>query len=378
MFFALVKRASRWIVPSSAAMLLMSLTMPSAYGQQVVFGKKSCPAPCPHVAPCPAPAPAAEAKPPEAAVPAPAVEPALQPEQFGAGGGGETFAGAAPNIIGDFHLSIESLYSSDPRLQGIAAAIAARTSAIKLAENESPRPGNRVYFSYNYFHDVNGTGSNLSREMPGFETAFLDGNASFGMRLPIFQSSNDGVLNLEGFGNLNLIGKYAFINNADTGNVLSTGMLLTLPTGRALYIPTATGSDKIRDVILQPFVGYIYNELLGGDAYIQGFSSIAVPTDSEDVTLILNDIAIGYWLRRDNSGNRALTGIVPTLEVHVNTPLNHRDTGSAPFAFRDSVVLTTGSHFIFDRSMLTLGLGIPITTEKPFDVEAMVQYNLRY
>lgn len=361
MVFRLMRRAARWVVPSAASILVLSLVMSSAHGQGRYCPPAYQPVPCPtQIAPIqPAPETQPQPQQPQAA---PAEAPSVDPLAFGATGGGETFAAGAPNVIGDGGVS------------GTGQA-AMRASAYKIAENESPRPGNRVYFDYNYFNDVQKTGAGVSRYMPGFEQAFLNGNASFGMRLPVFTSSNDGALGIQGWGNLNMIGKYAFINNATTGNVLSGGMLLTAPTGRALKV----GGAEIRDWIFQPFTGFI----LGGtqtNFYVQGFSSVAVPTDARDIMIWFDDISTGYWIYRSNQ-DQMITGIIPTIEGHLNVPLNHQGANrtDGSLGLQDSFVLTVGSHFIVrQRAIFTVGVADPLTGPKPFAMEAIAQFNWRY
>jgi hypothetical protein len=360
MLVRLLKRAGRWLAPSSALLLAM-LPVSSAFGQ----GKFCPPAyqPWPQYQQCPAPqAPTAE--PPQIPTPQerPLTEPpSTEPLAFGATDTGETFAAAMPNVIGD---------------GGVRATTSAaiRASSYKIAENESPRPWSRLYMDYNYFNDVNGTGRGVHRYMPGFEQAFLDGNASFGMRLPMYGVSNGSDnMNIQGIGNLNMIGKYAFVNNRDTGNLLSAGMLLAAPTGRAIPF----GTDGFHDTILEPFLGYIW--VPSSPFYIQGFSSVAVPTDWRDFTIMFNDVAAGYWLYRSNQGG-FLTGVVPTLEGHVNTPFNHVGLVQANgLGVQNSVVLTAGAHLILrQRGILTLGVADPVTGPKPFAVEGIAQFNFRY
>ena len=97
------------------------------------------------------------------------------------------------------------------------------------------------------------------------------------------------------------------------------------------------------------------------------------------MTLIYNDIGIGYFLLRRADPERFLTAIAPTFETHVNTPLTHRD----PFNPRDSagtadiVNLTYGVNFeYYNRAVLTFGLVTPVTGPRPFDLEALVLFNV--
>lgn len=321
----------------------------------------------------------------------------MTPEQFAATGGGEQFAAAAPNVIGDGSVTtcftrtiidafgkrvlvttctttfIPDMPDMAEEREALAASthLAARVNSYKIAENESPSPQSRVFFNYNYYNNVNGLGADVHREMPGFEQAFLDGAASFGMRVPVFQDTN-GLLNLDGFGDIVLNGKYAWLNDRTRGNVVSSGMSLVVPSGRAFRFP---GGPTMRDEVFLPWLGGVFSR---PRYYVQGFSSSAIPTDFRDFAIYFNDVSAGYWLIR-NDRDSGLTGLVPSFEAHVATPLNHRGVTTLPIGMQDSVALTFGAHLIFaQRSVLTLGVVTPVTGPKMFDVEALAQFNYRY
>lgn len=59
----------------------------------------------------------------------------------------------------------------------------------KIAENESPRPQDRIFFNNNFFDNINNTNTDIAsvqRQTIGFEKTFLDGDASVGVRVPFF------------------------------------------------------------------------------------------------------------------------------------------------------------------------------------------------
>lgn len=352
--------AKLWRIPLAVGIVWCSIGDMQA--QTVVYGRKQCcPPPC--YMPCPTPCPQVvePPKPPDKPVTPmpeqpdqPIQEPTFAPEQFAATGAGENYAAAAPQVIGD----------SSP---GTGAA-AIRAGALKVSENMTVRPQTRAYFGYNYFNNVGGV-ANVHRQMPGFEYAFLDGNASFGMTLPIFETEQVGnPLNINGFGNLNMFGKYALYNNLETGDIITGGMQLTAPTGRGLLLPNGS---KLYSVIFQPFAGYFFN--VTDNLFVQGFSSIAVPTDADDFTVLFNDLAVGYWAYRN--GNN---GIVPTLEGHVTTPLTNRGLNNSVIGLQDIFVLTGGVHVVLDRIIVTFGAATPLTGPQPWDVEAIGQVNWRF
>jgi hypothetical protein len=252
--------------------------------------------------------------------------------------------------------------------------------AFKVAENESPRPLDRVFMTYNNFYNLNSglrmpgvQRTDLSREVGGFEKTFLNGNASIGMRVPMMQVNGDPLISQSGIGDMTVIFKYAVINNRQTGNVLSGGMVVTAPTGTS-FLPY--GVPTINPTYLQPWGGGIYTM---GNWFAQGFTSLMVPTDSRDVIYLFNDYSLSYYLYRSNDTSQLITGVVPTLECHVNTPMNHHGSATFPIPGIDIVDITAGTTFRFGRGTY-LGLGgvVPVTGPKPFDFEFLAQLNYRF
>ncbi len=259
----------------------------------------------------------------------------------------------------------------------LAAAVPWRTS-FKIGENESPLPTDRVFLTYNYYNDVDVqqlglSRSDLHREMIGFEKTFLDGNASFGVRLPFLQLTGSKDLEDTHIDDLTMIFKYAFLLDRATGNVLSGGLVLTAPTGERIRI---NGETAINSTVFQPFVGFIYN--LNRDVFFQGFSSVAAPTDARDVTVFFNSVGTGYHLYRNPDPNALLRELVPVAELHVNTPLNHRGSATQPIGYADSVDFTGGCHFIFRRATAGIAFGTPLTGPKPYEFEVLANVNFRF
>jgi hypothetical protein len=326
--------------------------------------------------------------------PAPELTPdtAMQ-EAFAAAPEAGTEAGASfnPSMFGDLIgvvgrqvVSVPNGVTLPPgfkRISGNLAILAAPLpvrSAFKISEQESPRPQNRVYATYHYYDNTDqalrGPGvpaSNLHREILGFEYVLGNQrNASIGMRLPFFQLRGNDAIQDSQLGDLNVLLKYAFINDRQTGNVLSTGMVITTPTGPGLQI---AGQSTINPLVLQPWLGFIYNP--SPNWYLQGFSSLAVPFDARDVTLFFNSLALGYWLYRDDSppgvSQGMVTGIVPVAEFHLNTPLTHRGLNSSnPIVFSDSLNFTGGCYIFLRGLRLGAAVGLPLTGPQPYDFEA--------
>ena len=262
----------------------------------------------------------------------------------------------------------------------------------KIADNQSPIPQDRVFYSFNAFQDLNYavnrslnspiTDMNAYRQMLGIEKTFLQGDASLGLRLPIntlWTNSTDGAFkdNSTAVGNLSLFGKYVLYRNPMTGNLLSGGLAITLPSGPTSFAGSST-TVGLRDVQFQPFLGYLFRK---GDWFVQGFSAIDVPTDSRDVTLWYNDVALGYYLYRSANPSAFLSAIVPTVELHLSDPLNHRGAlrPNDPFGTPDVLDLTFGTSIVLrKRIVASFGGSFPVTGPRPFSIEAMALLNIYY
>lgn len=296
--------------------------------------------------------------------------------------GTEAPASFNPQMLGDFLGG-----AACTAIPGFGSSYSARVplaarGGYKISDNESPRPTNRIFLNYNYFNDANIPTSapdgitpptiartDIHREIFGFERTFLDGDASFGMRVPLIQQT--GTLAFSDIGNLSFIGKYAFINDRSTGNVLSAGLVVTVPTGRDYDLVDGSTLDP---VLIQPWVGGIWNS---GRLYAQGFSSVAVPTQGIDAPLLFNSLGVGYRAWQGTGG--VFTSFTPTLETHITTPLDNRGFDECGVRYVDVVVITGGLHIgLGERCLLTIGAATPVTGHRPFAVEGIAQFNFRY
>jgi hypothetical protein len=277
----------------------------------------------------------------------------------------------------------------DPQSHAGGLPVNTLRGAYKIGENESPRPTDRVYVTYNYFNDVNPTLRvpglsvlNVHRQTFGIEKTFLDGDASIGFRLPLLQLTGPNDLDRGTVGDLSVILKFAWINNpldvADDGTliggeVLSTGVVLTVPTGGAAAF--SSQEPKIHPTVIQPFIGGIGTF---GRTYAQFFSSLAIPTDDRDTAFAFNSLQFGYLLYR-NPDARWVRSVTPLVEVHVNAPLNNRGIYKLPIGQADVVGFTGGATFaIGSRSFLNIGANTPVTGPRPYSMEAMAHLNVNY
>jgi hypothetical protein len=95
-------------------------------------------------------------------------------------------------------------------------------------------------------------------------------------------------------------------------------------------------------------------------------------------------MSAGYFVYHDRDSGRLVTGLAPTFEAHVTTPLNHRGFRlNDPVGIPDVVDLTYGLNVevlgqSYLRSAIRTPLVTPITGPRPFSLEVLVQYSLRF
>ena len=260
-----------------------------------------------------------------------------------------------------------------PNVRQALVPVPGRYSGIMLTDNDSPRPMDRVYFNYGYYDGINaqmnpGIGNiTQNRPMIGFEKTFLNRNASIGLRLPFIQLNGPPGTGADTVGDLSILTKYAFVNRPN-GDVIAGGLILTVPTGPQGGL-LCDGTPVPHSTLFQPWAGFVQ---VFDRAYVQGVTAIVVPTDSRDVTLFAHSFGVGYWLYRAD-GDRMLRGIIPVAEVHIRTPLDHRNPNGTVF-LQDQVNLTGGLHLRFPRATFGGAVCVPTIAPRPWNVEAIANF----
>ena len=270
------------------------------------------------------------------------------------------------------------------------AAIVPAVRGFKIADNQYPRPVDRVWVSFNYYNGVNsGLNSELGapiknmqvyNEIFGFEKTFLDQQASIGFRIPVNTLTlTSGFPGLSGShtstGNFSSYFKYVLWED-NQGNLISGGVDFSFPTGPTSFAgyPTVQGINAFE---FQPFLGYIYQRQ---QYYMQGFTSISVPTDRNLATMYYFDIALGYFVYRSQNPRAWISAIVPVFETHLNIPLNWagfqpRYIGSTP----DVVDFTWGVNLgLANRAVLSAAYVHPVTGPTPFSGELARMLNVLF
>jgi hypothetical protein len=296
----------------------------------------------------------------------------------------------------------------------------ANVGFVKLSENASPLPRDRVYFNYSYFHNalIGDFRSDVNRFTPGFEKTFADGWTSIEVRTPFAATVANtqsidphdpcGLADARAveFGNMSVIFKSVIALGqtwAWTG-----GMQVMLPTaGNTVLNAGPDGPEVVRveneSVRLMPFMGGIWapNDVWFNQALLQVDTAangnpafIAVPGQQplQEVgqlrypSFMYLSFATGYWAYRSTSTR--LTGFSPIAEVHVNQALQPSDVIQgqqyrlgADYGIVSLVNGLVGCNFEWgDRSTLTFAYVTPLGggVDRWFDGEVRAFWNWRF
>jgi hypothetical protein len=332
--------------------------------------------------------PAETPKKPEPAVANALTDASLTTERSAATGG-EQLGFATPNMIGDVLIGGTGGFRRDRSQRDFNLPSTSRN--FKIADNQNVEPQDRLILNFNYYNNVNDemnlrTGASAGtvdahRETFGFEKTFLDRSASIAVLLPLNSLNADGGATGGGasstaLGDLTFVGKFNLLGSREGGSLLTGGLALTVPSGSGSFAGVDHVSGSFHSTLLTPWLGFLLTE---GNFYIHGFSSVEVPMDTTDVTLLYNDLGIGYVVYRDGVRQGRISAVAPTLEVHVNTPMTHPGAFTAPAGVADSVTITEAVTLEFRHgSSMAIGFNQPITGLKAYDLEGIIQFNYRY
>jgi hypothetical protein len=303
--------------------------------------------------------------------------------------GSGSMASAAGNMIGD--LAYRGYAITRTTSGGFVRTPLTEQGAFKIAENESPRPKDRIFVTGNFFESdrIPGVANfpqtndhfSLYRGVAGFECTLCDGCASVGARVPLMSSTGHlPEVRTDGIGDVTIIVKWALIDDCYTGNVLSGGLAITVPTSRDVVL---ADGNNIHSVLVQPWVGYLFNtDCWSWDprCYVIGFTSAFVPTEREDATFLSTDLGLGYrmYLCRDGS---CISAIIPTVEAHYTAALTHHGLNNGSLVeLPDQVIVTGGVHIGLgcDKAWFTVAAARPVTGPRPYEVEFIAQLNLNF
>jgi hypothetical protein len=274
----------------------------------------------------------------------------------------------SPNMIGDFFGGGTGVISGVPIGPGtdlrfrpvqIPNPAGSVLGTLKVADDSSPLPRDRVFFDYDFFNDVPfvPNGIDVNRFLFGVEKTFFDGRYSLEVRVPFGSSLTDNLtteVNTTTFamttpvedefqlGNVTL-GAKALLYRDET-LAASGGLFVTTPTASDLTfnfvtvtggVPTLVNRLEVenRAVHVAPYLGALWTP--SERLFVQGFFQVDLAANGQPVTLTNNrtssrdigtltdqdfayvDVGGGYWLRRSE-----VLSLAAIFEVHYNVSLD--------------------------------------------------------
>lgn len=282
---------------------------------------------------------------------------------------------------------------------------------VRIQDNNNAMPSDRVFFDYNYYHNVPFTsnGVDVNRFTPGFEKTFMDGLGSVEVRVPMGVSFNStqylGSAPDTGageFGNMAIIPKILLLSTDQMA--LAVGLGIALPTAEDIRVFSQTGDQVLNvdndSVHLIPFLGYMYAPR-GGDSFFISFVTLDVDTAGNSVDANLgtglseigtwNDQALlsasgtyGRYLFQNYSGESIIQSISLLGELHYTATVSDADTINS-----GAYLLGTEGHELsllnstiglsarfINNSTFTTGYTVPLTSaDRIFDGELRVFIN---
>lgn len=296
---------------------------------------------------------------------------------------------------------------------------------LHIADNNSPIPTDRVYFSFQHFHNAIQSELALGSQLAptashdlnlftiGLEKTFFDEMTSIDLRLPMVSTNapglgvnNPGAFEPGTLAGIGLILKAIAWQNDEM--LFSGGLGMNFATGAAqTQVFTATESYRIdRDgTVFTPFFGFA--SALTERGFFQTFCQLNLPTVADTLTVtsesgsstssimqqdtLTFNLSKGYWIWQEPS-HPFLTAMAGTLELHYTTSLDKDAQAEATspddafFAFGlqryDTLNLTTGMLFqVRNATNVRIGVVAPLRTDvedKMFDAEFQVSINHLY
>jgi len=266
-------------------------------------------------------------------------------------------------VLSSFPISATAPFDRVPVIPGY--------HGVKVTDHDGPRLSDRFYFAYDTATDVNPAGNqpgalglHATRQIIGVETVF-DDRFSFGLRVPFVQLRGPFDTDAREIGDLTTVLKYAVINDPCSGNACTIGINLTFPTGgRGDSLGgLPEGGALPRAVFAQPWIGAVWNER---DLFVQGVSSLLLPTQPAYPVAWFNSIGTGYWMYH-NDQDYLVGGIAPVLEFHLTTAINNRGADEV-IVLRDQLNMTAGVFVQFSRLTIGSAVSLPIMGPRLYKV----------
>lgn len=330
---------------------------------------------------------------PEAAAAEPPAPEAVAPQVEGAPPTDEAYppptstaaaapASVAPNMMGDTMGSGCGIVRYGATVIGNVNHPTFGCSRQKIAENNSPMPRNRLYLTYQHFHNANHNmvteddqyldivdihDTHVDKCLLGVEKTFLCDNLSVQLQVPFASQLTNDMFQDYGnppsaphdydlqFGNVSVALKALLWRRRCLA--ISSGLLVETPTAPNVKIHAVEPldldpSDPYLDfhllyrndsVIVSPFLGMLYTP--NSCYFVQGFTQVDIPVSDSSLvfdptvdgalqprqefhfsgqTMMRFDLGAGVWLYRNPCACN-LKGLAMLFEAHYSTTLDDAD-----------------------------------------------------
>lgn len=319
----------------------------------------------------------------------------------------------APKMLGDFfgrsstNFIVDNAQGDPPTfdLSIPAGGPTDLTGRLRVHDNNSALPQDRVYLDYSYFKNAKllSSGVDVNRFAPGFEKTFGNGIGSVEIRMPMASTLDSNyeagfpnpASNFE-LGSLGIITKLLLYVEKDW--VLAAGLGISVPTGDDLRV-SILGANGLninnKSVHLLPYLAWAYSPR-NSSAFAHAFLTFDFDTNGAEVfgdqgtgfdrfgtwndqNLVTFNVAYGSWLYENRCRHRCnrLQGIAWSAELHYTATLNDPDVISSgkfilgdPTADLSLLNATIGVHAEVGKTTYTAGFVTPLTSDdRVFDGE---------
>ncbi|MDZ4657203.1 MAG: hypothetical protein SH868_06440 [Bythopirellula sp.] len=281
---------------------------------------------------------------------------------------------------------------------------------VRIQDNNSPLPKDRVFFDYNFFHNVpfTSTGTDVNRFAPGVEKTFWDQQASVEVRVPMALTLDNAVLtdgltdsSSSEFGNLACAVKFLLTSTETTA--VAAGLGVSAPTADDLEVSMADGTQLVRvtndSTHVLPYLAVLCTPE-NSNWYVQSFLTFDFDTTGSDVFAnvsgmgleeigVWNDqhlatlsVATGSWFYQNYAPGNTIRRIGWQAEAHYTETLNDADSvasGNFRVGNPDSELSLVNGIFGLNvhvgKTIITTGYTVPLTDDKVFDGEVRAFVN---
>ena len=275
---------------------------------------------------------------------------------------------------------------------------------VRLQDNNSPIPQDRVFFDYNFFHNVPFTsnGVDVNRFTPGLEKTFWNKMASIELRVPmgatldseILTDGQNAIDNFE-FGNMAIAAKFLLTSSDECA--LAAGVGVGLPTADDFELNMVDGTKLIKiqndSAHVIPYLAYLYTprghncffqsfltfdfDTNGNPVYMDNGGSLERASTWHDQHLASLSVQAGSWLFENYSRWSRVKRVAWSVEAHYTATISDADTlpdniyvTSDPNADISLVNGTFGGHITVHQTTFTVGYTVPFTkADRVFDGE---------